>query len=155
MKAPDIVGGAIGMAIGSYVLIEGAKMPEDHIMKIGPSFFPNVLAIVLIGFSAFLILQGALSRKDGSFDSIDFRAAGVQRALLTLCTALGYAFFLKTVGFLPCTALFILILMLLLGSRKLLELILTPLIATTGVWFVFERLLMISLPAGLMSMIGF
>lgn len=44
MKKADIVGGLIGILIGLYAIWEGTKMPEDLVMKIGPSFFPNILA---------------------------------------------------------------------------------------------------------------
>lgn len=154
MKKPDIVGGAVGVAIGTYVLIEGAKMPPDVVMKIGPNFFPDILAILLIGFSVFLIIQGATSKKDGGFDRIDLRSPGFIRAALSLLVSCVYAFILKPVGFLPGTALFILALMLLLGSRKARDLALVPVLASVAVWLVFEKLLTISLPAGLMSLFG-
>jgi len=154
MKVHDIVGGLAGIGISSYVLIRGAKMPVDHIMKLGPSFFPSVLAVVLIGFSAALVLQGALSKKPSDFDPIDFRSFGIWRVLLALLAAVAYAVLLKPLGFIPVTILFILSLMLLLGSRRPLDLVLTPLLATLGVWFVFERLLAISLPLGLLSILG-
>lgn len=154
MKAHDITGGLAGIGISAYVLIRGAKMPEDHIMKLGPSFFPNLLAVVMIGFSAVLVLQGLFSKKPSDFDPVDFRSFGIWRALLALLAAVAYAFLLKPLGFIPVTTLFILSLMLLLGSRRPLDLALTPLLAALSVWFVFERLLAISLPVGLLSIFG-
>jgi putative tricarboxylic transport membrane protein len=155
VKKPDIAGGAVGAAIGVYILVEGAKMPPDHIMKLGPSFFPSILAILILGFSAWLIVMGFLSKKEGGFERINFRDSGIWRAILSLAAAMVYAFLLKPIGFIPDTILFVLALMLLLGSRKPLELTLVPILSTAGVWFVFERLLTISLPVGLMSVFGF
>ncbi len=154
MKAPDIVAGTIGTALGSYVLIEGRKMPVDHIMKLGPSFFPSLLAVGLVGFSAFLAVRGALSKESGGFDRIDFRSFGIWRALLSLLAAVVYAILLKPLGFLPGTVLLVLGVMLLLGSRRPLDLVLAPLLSTLGVWLVFEQLLMISLPVGLLAVFG-
>jgi putative tricarboxylic transport membrane protein len=154
VKKPDIAGGMVGAAIGAYVLVEGAKMPPDLIMKLGPSFFPSILAILIIAFSASLIVMGFLSKKDGGFERIDFRKFNIWRAILCLAAAMLYAFLLKPFGFIPDTILFVLALMLVLGSRKPLELALAPLLSTAGVWFVFEKLLTISLPVGLMSVFG-
>ncbi len=155
MRIHDIAGGAAGVGIGLYVLVQGAKMPPDHIMKIGPSFFPSLVAAVLIGFSALLALQGFLSRKPGGFEPLDFRSFGIWRALIALGAATVYTALLRPVGFLPMTVLFILSLMLLLGARRPLGLALVPLAATAGVWLVFERLLLITLPAGLLGLLGF
>lgn len=155
MRIHDIAGGAAGIGTGLYVLVQGAKMPPDHIMKIGPSFFPNFVATILIGFSVLLVFQGALSRKPGNFDRLDFRSFGLWRALIALGAGAVYTALLRPVGFLPMTILFILALMLLLGARKPLVLALVPLAATAGVWLVFERLLLISLPTGLLSLLGF
>ena len=154
MKKPDIVAGAIGVAIGSYVLVEGKKMPVDHIMKIGPSFFPSMLAVGLIGFSAFLAIRGAIAKESGDFDRIDFRSFGIWRALLSLLAAVVYSLLLKPLGFIPDTVLLVLGVMLLLGSRRPLDLVLAPLLCTLGVWLVFEQLLMISLPVGILSIFG-
>jgi len=154
MKKPDIVAGAVGAAFGTYILIEGAKMPPDVVMKIGPNFFRDILAIILIGFSVFLVIQGAISKKDGGFDRIDVRSPGFVRAALSLLVSCIYAFALKPVGFIPGTILFILALMLLLGSRSKRDLVLAPVLSTLAVWFVFEKLLTISLPTGLLSLFG-
>lgn len=154
MRTANIAGGAVGAAIGTWVLIEAAKMPADHIMKIGPSYYPSLLAVALIGLSAALCVQGALGKKGGDFESIDFSSFGVYRALIALASALVYVFLMRPLGFLPATTLFVLALMLLLGSRKPLELILVPPLAALGVWLVFDRLLMITLPAGLLSYAG-
>lgn len=155
MRIHDIAGGAVGAGIGLYALIQGAKMPPDHIMKIGPSFFPSLVAAVLIGFSALLALQGALSRKPGGFERVDFRSFGIWRALLSLGAAAAYTALLRPVGFLPMTVLFILALMLLLGARGPIGLVLVPLAATAGVWLVFEQVLLITLPVGLLGLLGF
>ncbi len=154
MRKADIAGGAVGAALGTWVLLEGAKMPTDHIMKIGPSYYPSLLAVALIGLSAALCVQGARGKKGGDFEPIDFSSFGIYRALIALAAALVYAFLMPPLGFLPATTLFVLGLMLLLGSRKPLELIIAPPLTALGVWLVFDRLLMITLPAGLLSYAG-
>ncbi len=154
MKVPDIAAGSIGAAIGAYVLIQGAKMPVDHIMKIGPSFFPSLLAILLIVFSAYLALKGALSKESGGYERIDFGSFGIWRAIIALALSAAYAFFLKRLGFIPTSILFIAAIMILLGNKKPLVIVLVSIGATAGVYLVFSILLVISLPAGIMSLVG-
>jgi len=154
MKKPDIVAGAIGAAIGAYVLVEGAKMPPDHIMKIGPAFFPSMLSILLIAFSILLGVSGALSKEEGGFEKIDFRGFGIWRAVISLGISGAYALVLKSLGFIPASILFIAGLMVLLGSRKPLVIALVSLGSTAGVYLVFSTLLAISLPVGIMSVFG-
>ena len=57
MKKADIVGGIIGVLIGLYAIWEGLQMPTDHVMKIGPSFFPIILSAILIAFSSKVISE--------------------------------------------------------------------------------------------------
>jgi putative tricarboxylic transport membrane protein len=154
MKVPDIAAGAIGAAIGGYVLIQGARMPPDIIMKIGPAFFPSMLAIGLIAFSAYLAIKGALSKESGGYEKIDFRSFGIWRAVISLGISAVYAVLVKPLGFIPTSMLFIAALMLLLGYRKILGIVLVSIGATAGVYLVFSVLLVISLPVGIMSIFG-
>ena len=154
MKVPDIAGGAVGVAIGAYVIIQSAKMPPDHIMKIGPAFFPSILAIGLIVFSVYLAVAGALTKKEGGFERIDFRRFGIWRAVISLGISAVYAVALKPLGFIPASILFIAALMVLLGAKKPLVIVFVSIGATAGVYLVFSILLVISLPVGVMRVFG-
>jgi len=155
MKKPDIVAGAIGTAIGAWILFEGASFPVDLVMKVGPSFYPNLLAGLLILFSVILAVLGGLGRSKGSSEPLNPGSAGFARAALSLAAAVIYTVLLKPVGFFIMTTLFVLALMTLLGNRRPLQLALVPLGTSVGVWLIFQKLLTISLPAGLLAGLPF
>jgi putative tricarboxylic transport membrane protein len=75
----------------------------------------------------------------------------MKRMILSLVAAVVYTLLLKSVGFFVMTILFIFAVMLVLGKRKPLSLVLVPIGTTVGVWFVFEKVLSIGLPPGILA----
>lgn len=153
MKLADLVSGTIGILIGLYVLIKCQSYPEDFVMKIGPAFFPEILAGGLILFSVLLVAQALLGKSNGDAEKIGIRQKGVQRVLIALAVMVIYCAILKPVGFIIATVPFIMIFMFLLGNRKKLQYVWVPAAITLAVYLVFEKLLVLSLPAGLLRSI--
>jgi len=151
MKIADFIGGGAGIAFGAYVLYEGAKMPADHIMKIGPSFFPNALAIGLIIFSAILIVYALLGRTKGQSEAISFRDKGIQRALVSLVAIVAYTALLNPLGYPIATVLLVGGIMALLGTRDVKQIAVVALATTFVVWVIFAKLLMLSMPMGILE----
>jgi putative tricarboxylic transport membrane protein len=151
MKTADIIGGSLGIALGGYVLYEGAKMPLDLIMKIGPSYFPDALAIALIIFSAILIIYALLGRAKGEAEAISFRDKGIQRALVSLLIIVVYTALLLPVGYPIMTILLVAGTMVLLGKRDPKQIAYVSLSTTFVVWLIFAKLLMLSMPMGLLE----
>jgi putative tricarboxylic transport membrane protein len=153
VKLADIISGTIGVLIGAYVFIKCQSYPEDFVMKIGPAFFPEILAGGLIVFSALLILQALLGKSIGDFQKLSIREKGAQRVLLSLAVMIVYCAILKPVGFIIATIPFIMFFMFLLGNRKKLQFVWVPVAITLSVYLVFEKVLVLSLPSGLLSFI--
>lgn len=151
MKIADFIGGGLGIALGAYVIYEGAQMPEDHIMKIGPSFFPDLLATGLILFSSVLVIYALFGKAKGHAEPIRLGDKGVQRMLISLFAIVLYAALLKPVGYPICTTLLVGSIMFLLGKRQPAVLIGTSIITTLGVWLIFAKLLKLSMPMGVLS----
>ena len=148
-----MISGMVGIVIGLYVLITCRSYPEDFVMKIGPAFFPEMLAGGLILFSALLIVQALLGKSIGDCEKISIRQKGMQRVLLSLAVMIVYCAVLKPAGFIIATIPFIMVFMFLLGNRKIFQYLWVPVAITLGVYLVFEKLLVLSLPAGLLSSI--
>jgi putative tricarboxylic transport membrane protein len=153
VKRIDILSGLIGILIGGYVLVTCQSFPQDVVMKIGPAFFPEILAGGLALFSALLILQALLGRSVGEAQKLSLRDKGIQRILLALAGMIVYCALLKPVGFIIATIPFIMCYMFLLGNRKILQYLWVPAAITAGVYLVFEKLLVLSLPTGLLRSI--
>ena len=151
MKKADIVGGIIGILIGLYAIWEGLQMPTDHVMKIGPSFFPIILSAILIIFSLILIVNALRGRSKGKVTPINFADKGVQRGLITLGSAAVFCLAMEPLGFIPTSILFLIFMMWVMGNRKPLTLLIAPPLVTLGIWLVFEKALNLSMPAGILA----
>jgi len=151
MKTADLIGGGAGILLGAYVLYEGSKMPADLIMKIGPSFFPDALAIGLIFFSAILIVYALLGRSKGESQAISFRDQGIQRALVSLVAIVAYTALLLPLGYPIVTVLLVGGIMALLGIRDWRQIVLVAAATTFAVWLIFAKLLMLTMPMGILE----
>jgi putative tricarboxylic transport membrane protein len=153
VKLADIIAGIISAAIGVYVLLVCRGYPEDVIMKIGPAFFPEILAWGMVVFSAILIFQAFAGKSLGEFENLDIKQKGVQRIIGAVAVMIIYCIILKPVGFLIVTIPFIMFYMFILGNRSKHQYFWVPVAITLGVYLVFEKVLVLSLPMGLLSSI--
>ena len=150
MKTADLIGGLIGMAIGLFAIWEGTKMPADVVMKIGPSYFPNIMAGMLVLFSAALIVNAQRGKSKGSVTPLCLSDRGTQRGLITLGAAVAFCATLDTIGFFPTSIVFLAFMAWVLGKRSWRVLVLAPPLITLAVWLVFEKVLHLALPPGLL-----
>ena len=151
MKIADIFGGALGILIGLFAIWEGTKMPTDVVMKIGPSFFPNILGGLLILFSAILIANALRGRSKGKVEPYRLSDKGVQRGLITLAAGSVFVLVVEPIGFIPTAIVFLTFMMRVMGKRNPLLLAVTPALITAAVWLVFEKVLALSMPAGVLA----
>lgn len=126
-------------------------MPEDVVMKIGPGFFPTILAVGLILFSLVLIFNALRGGSKGSVEPLRWSDPGVRKGLCLLAAAILFCAVLKPLGFVPTAIAFMLVMMLVLGNRKPVALALAPLVVTFGIWVVFEKFLHLNLPQGVLA----
>ena len=151
MKVADIVGGIVGILIGLFAIWEGSKMPTDVVMKIGPSFFPNILGGLLIVFSATLIVNAVRGRSKGKVEPYRLADKGTQRGLITLAAGIVFCAVLDPLGFIPTSIIFLTFMMLVMGKRNPMLIAVTPALVTLAVWLVFEKVLSLSMPAGVLA----
>lgn len=151
MRVADIFGGALGILIGVFAIWEGAKMPADVVMKIGPSFFPNILGGLLIVFSAILIVNAVRGKSKGKVEPYRLSDQGTQRGLITLAAGIVFCIALDPLGFIPTSIIFLTLMMWVMGKHSPLLLAVTPAIVTVAVWLVFEKVLALSMPAGVLA----
>jgi len=151
MKTADIVGGLVGILIGAYAIWEGTNMPPDFIMKIGPSFFPNILASLLILFSVASIVFALKGKSKGTVEPIKLSDKGAQRGVITLLATIVFCAVLDPLGFIPTAIIFLVFMMLLMGNRKPWQLAIAPPLVTFSIWLIFEKALNLSMPAGILT----
>ena len=151
MKVADIFGGALGVLIGLFAIWEGTKMPADVVMKIGPSFFPNILGGLLILFSTILMINALRGKSKGKVEPYRLSDKGTQRGLITLAAGIVFCLVLDPLGFIPCSIIFLTFIMLVMGKRSALPILVAPSLITLAVWLVFEKVLSLSMPAGVLA----
>ncbi len=154
MKKADLSAGIISLLLGLFALWEASKMPSDQIMKIGPNFFPNILAGFLIFFSLLLIIKALKGQSQGSVAPFNFAHLGVRRGLITLVAGIVFCVVLEPLGFAFSTILFLSLMMYVIGKRNYLLIAGVPPLITFGIWLVFEKILHLTLPLGVLELLG-
>lgn len=151
MKKPDIIAGIIGLVICVYVIYTAYFFPEDKVLLLGPSFFPSVLAGGL-GLFSLILLAGALRGKSRhSADPFSVSDPGIRRAGVSLLAAVVYCLLFNILGFIVVSILYLFGLMFLLHRRDYLKMAAVSVGVTLLVYAIFNRLLDISLPAGILG----
>jgi len=151
MKTADIAGALIGMTIGGYVVWESSTMPTDVVMKIGPGFFPQMMAGGLILFCLILLINALRGRSQGTVEPMRLSDVGVQRGLITLVAAVAFVALMVPLGFIPTAIAFLTFMMLVMGKRKPLPILVIPSLVTASIWLVFEKGLHLGMPPGLLE----
>ena len=151
MKVADITGGMFGVLLGLWVLWRSANMPADLVMKIGPGFFPGILAGGLILFSASLIVKAVRGKSKGKLEVRGWNDLGLRRGLITLGAAIAFVAVMEPLGFIPASIVFLTFMMGVMGKRKPLLIALVPTLITVAIWLVFEKLLHLSMPPGVLD----
>ncbi|CAM4353179.1 tripartite tricarboxylate transporter TctB family protein [Lacicoccus alkaliphilus] len=115
--------------------------------EIGPTMWPRILLISLFIFGFILLIHSLYRLKKDSgeksgdrFDAVKFW--GFLILIIMYIPALIY------IGFIIATPIWIFMLAFIAGMRKVLPLMLTPLVGTAVVTFLFPVLLRISMPRG-------
>ena len=157
MKRGDFVAGAIGMAISGGALFIASDFPADVVMKIGPAFFPDMLAGLFLICSAALMVSASLAKAVPGVveDPPPVRGLslenGILRAVVTVFAVVAFIVALRPVGFIITSTAFLVAMMGLLGLRKPGLMVVVSLGITAGIYIIFERLLGLTLPAGILE----
>lgn len=151
MKLPDIIAGVTGFVISTYVLITAYHFPEDKVLVLGPHFFPMLLAVGLGALSLGLIFLAVLGKSRPAKAPFSLKDPGVQRSGIALLAIIIYCFVFERLGFIITSAIFLFFLMYLLKRRDYAKMAAISVGVSLMVYGIFNRLLDISLPAGLLG----
>lgn len=157
MKISDAIAGAIGLFLGVFAYWRTLFFPNFGIPAAGPRFFPQLLAALLGGMSAFLLIHSLLARQEipsaekAVGENQPVEEARSLKVLSAIGGSIAYLFAMKEIGFLISTFLyFVFLMMLMQEERKILKAI-SFAVAVTGITYViFAVLLKASLPIGVL-----
>lgn len=148
-KAGDIVSAALILilAVTIFFLTLGFP-PPGQANDPGTAAFPRIVAGSL---GALAVLQLLRSGRTEEMP----RGAAALRVAGVLILLLFYTVVLEMFGFILASALFLLGAILLAGARRLLYLVMIPPILSVALFYVFYRLLEVSLPRGFVERLLF
>ena len=145
----DILGSVFLFLLGTGAVIGAIRLQVGTPTEPQPGFFPFVAGVILLVFSIIIFLQGWLgrSREQIAFGEIGRPAMllGVMILLVLVLDRLGYV-----IGTFIASGLILRI----LNVKSWKVLILTSLCLSVGTYILFDRLLGVDLPVGLLSRFG-
>jgi putative tricarboxylic transport membrane protein len=146
---PHWVGDAlVGLALaggGAFLVTLSWPIPRGEVGNPGPGFLPLVLGLVLVGLGAGCAMR-AWRGRDGTMIILAER-----KAVVCVVALFGCAFAFVPLGFVPTMAVFLAVLFGVLASMRWWRAALAGGVASIAVWFVFERLLGLGLPVGVLG----
>jgi len=149
MKQNDVIAGGIFIALGIFIFTQTISYPSPEKGHPGPGLFPNILAILFIGFGSTLIFK---ARKPLSKDEMEI-ASGPKRvsnALFVLGIVALYVVLVNSVGFLITSAVLLFVLMKKLGVT-LLKSAVASIVITLFINLMFSKILRVPLPIGILG----
>jgi len=148
MKKNDIIGGGIFIALGIFIFTQTWNYPSPEKGHPGPDLFPNLLALLFIGFGLALILK---ARKLISAEAeIVPGPKKIANALFVLAIVAVYVGVANFVGFLITSAVLLFLLMKKLGVT-ILKSAIASVIITLFINLMFSKILRVPLPYGILG----
>jgi putative tricarboxylic transport membrane protein len=150
----DIAVGAAAIALLVVVVVLTDRFPLPHRFQLGAAVFPRIVAGLLALVGGLIALQRIVgARRAPTAATQDWVVMESPRQVLAALGALVlYGMFLRSLGFLTVTPLFLLFVLRVLGVRSWLAVALIAALSTAGIWIVFDRLLGVPLPNGLLRL---
>lgn len=151
MKFNDAITGAVLALVGVAVLFYAHGFPQIHGQQIGPAVFPSVVAVVMLGCGAMLMLSGWKARAQAPWYEVPdwMRSPRHVGAFVTVIAAtVVYIALGDLLGFFIVGTATLLVLFLVLGVRPPIA-AMTAIVATAIIWYAFYKLLRVPLPWGI------
>lgn len=148
MKRADIIAGVLGLGLCVFVFYLTASFPEDQVVRVGPAFFPRLLAAGIGIFSVILLISALFQKAVETQSGFSLKDPGIQRGIISVAATVIYCFVLDYLGFIACTIIYLLFLMFLLKERKYVQMVITSISVSVVVFYIFKVLLNITLPMG-------
>lgn len=155
MKVSDTVTGALALIVGAVVFLVAQTFPPMPGQPVGPSRFPSILGLGLVGLGLVLIFSARGRPREPLIEAAEW--LGRPRMVANFATVVGavlfYALVVNTLGFILTATVFLAVLMLGFGVRRT-AIVPLALAVVLAVHFGFYTLLHVPLPWGLLERIA-
>ena len=158
-KYGDIIVGVFFMLLSAAMLVMAKMLPKSTVMDIGPDFMPMCIGVMTFVLAAALVFLNIKNMKIyvASAEAEGPEKADYKRVLTSFIIILVYVFVLKSVGFIISTLVYLPVQMFILapeerrGKKNVIQLLLTDVLFTFVVFFLFRYGFKIVLPAGIFT----
>jgi putative tricarboxylic transport membrane protein len=148
MKKNDIIAGGIFIALGIFIFTQTWNYPSPEKGHPGPDLFPNILALLFIGFGLALIIKAR--KLIFAKAEIVSGPRRISNALIVLAIVAVYVGVVNFVGFLVTSAVLLFLLMKKLGVT-ILKSAVASVIITLFINLMFSKILRVPLPYGILG----
>ena len=158
-KYGDIIVGVFFMLLSAAMLVMAKMLPKSTVMDIGPNFMPMCIGVMTFVLAAALVFLNIKNMKIyvAQAEAEGPEKADYKRVLTSFIIILVYVFVLKSVGFIISTLVYLPVQMFILapeerrGKKNVIQLLLTDVLFTFVVFFLFRYGFKIVLPAGIFT----
>jgi uncharacterized BrkB/YihY/UPF0761 family membrane protein len=148
MKLANIIFGIIAIAISAFTLNQIGSFPEGVPGEIGADVFPTILAYGLGLLGGLLIISAVFSQSQERAEPFNIKEKSTQRLIIALLATIAYCYALDVLGFITCTSIFLLFMMVLMKERALIKMVIVSGVITYSIFIIFSQFLNIMLPMG-------
>ena len=142
----DTVTSIFGILLGGAVMIGAIRLHLGTPSEPQPGFFPFVAAAILVVLCRILLVQALCGRRQG------MEAFGeLWRPVILITDLLVYAVVLDVVGYVVATAVLSIVVLRVLDTKTWWKLLVISLALSIGTYLLFDRLLDVSLPEGVLG----
>jgi hypothetical protein len=144
----EIIVSLLILVTSCYLYIEAMRFREFRAYaEVGPDFWPKIVLILLIALSGALTVSNVIKWRKSRGEVRD-REEGWKRVLIAVFLLVVYIYFLKPLGFIVASPLFITGMMLLImpKRKKVIPIVVACIMGI--IYILFSRLLFVPLPKG-------
>lgn len=158
-KYGDIIVGVFFMLLSAAMMVMAKMLPKSTVMDIGPDFMPMCIGVMTFVLAAALVFLNIKNMKIyvAQAEAEGPEKADYKRVLTSFIIILVYVFVLKSVGFIISTLVYLPVQMFILapeerrGKKDVIQLLITDVLFTFVVFFLFRYGFKIVLPAGIFT----
>lgn len=158
-KYGDIIVGVFFMLLSAAMMVMAKMLPKSTVMDIGPDFMPMCIGVMTFVLAAALVLLNIKNMKIyvAQAEAEGPEKADYKRVLTSFIIILVYVFVLKSVGFIISTLVYLPVQIFILapeerrGKKDVIQLLITDVLFTFVVFFLFRYGFKIVLPAGIFT----
>lgn len=147
----DVVAGLLAAAVGAGVLLYVRTFPEMPGGRPGPALFPGIVGALFVLFGTVLAVRALVTRHAADAAPVPTSSAkGRLNALAVIGLVVLYILLVEVLGFVVTMGALLFLLTWRLGARPLVAAA-AAVVTTAVVVLVFQRVLLVPLPAGLLG----